>query len=257
MQANILLVDDNKEFIDSIKDVLEDEDYNVRTAFSGEEACSLAERESFDLILMDIKMPGMNGVESFLRMKEKNPDIRVILFTAYALEDLIRKAHENGITAVLKKPLDMDHLLDVIQKVQDESEGGYILIADDDRALCESLLDSLSGHGFRVATVSDGPSAVREAETHAYDIILLDLKMPELNGLEVYRRIKSIRPEVVTILITGYAEELEELVDQAIFESAYTVLPKPIDMNRLLQLLNRAAQDKKRGIMQKPPLERR
>lgn len=255
MQATILLVDDNEEFIDSIKDVLEDENCIVSTANSGEAACFLTERNSYDLVLMDIKMPGMNGVECFLRMKEKNPNIKVVLFTAYALEELIRQAHDNGITAVIKKPLDMDYLLGVIQKVKKKSDGGYILIADDDIALRENLLDILSQYGYRVAAVSDGPSAIREAETNAYDILLLDLKMPELNGLEVYRKIKAIRPSVITILMTGYAEELEDLVEQAMHENAYTILPKPIDMNRLLQLLNRASEDKKRGIIQKPSLE--
>jgi CheY-like chemotaxis protein len=111
MRGKILLVDDNEAFIDSVKGVLEDEGYRVSTVTSGKDALSLTERIPFDLLLMDIRMPGMDGVESFIKMKAQNPDVRVILFTAYALSDLIQKADEEGVRAVLKKPLDMREFL--------------------------------------------------------------------------------------------------------------------------------------------------
>ncbi len=113
-QYNILLVDDNIAFIDSIKDILEDGGYEVETAESGEAALKCIRNRSFSLVLMDVKMPGMNGVECFFHMKQMNPDVCVILFTAYALTELIQKAHDNGVLAVLKKPLEMEVLIDVV-----------------------------------------------------------------------------------------------------------------------------------------------
>ena len=77
-------------------------------------------------------MPGMNGVECFLKIKEHQPDVRVMLFTAYALNDLVRKARHNGVLAVLKKPLKIAQLLKMIEKALNSDESHCILVAEDD-----------------------------------------------------------------------------------------------------------------------------
>lgn len=256
MKTKILLVDDNGAFIDSVKDILEDEGHKVITALNGEDAVSMIRKDSFDIVLMDIKMPGMNGVESFIKMKEMNPDVKVILFTAYTLEDLIQQARGEGVWAVLKKPLDMEYLLSIIKESKKNDHGGYILIADDDKALCENLDETLSEQGYNVAVVCDGLEAIQEMENQTFDILLLDMKLPGLNGLEVYRRVKAKQPTVVTIIMTGYAEELRDLINQAVSENAYTYLTKPIDMNELITLLGKVSSDKKAGIIEKPSLEK-
>jgi CheY-like chemotaxis protein len=252
----ILLVDDNGAFIDSIKDVLEDEGYEVTTALSGEDAVSLIQKDSFDLVLMDIKMPGMNGVESFLRMKEMNPDVKVVLFTAYAFEELIQQALNEGALAVLKKPLDLVYLLSIIKEIKEQENGGYILIVDDDKALCDNLAETLFEDGYNVAVACNGHDAIQEIEHQTFDILLLDMKLPGLNGLEVYRRVKAKQPTVVTILMTGYAEELNDLINQAVSENAYTYLTKPLNINELLILLNKVSMDKRIGTIVKPSLEK-
>lgn len=248
MQGSILLVDDNKAFIDSVKDVLEDESYNVITAFNGEDACRLAKENRFDLVLMDIKMPGMNGVESFLEMKRENPDIKVVLVTAYALNGLIQQAHDNGVLAVLRKPLQMDHLLTILRQAREAQRGGWILIADDDRALCENLYDNLEEHGYRVAMALEADSAIAMAQHQFFDILLLDLKMPKLNGLQIYRRIRKMQPALVTILMTGYMEEMRETIGHAIIENAYTVLPKPVKMDNLLKILAQISETREKVL---------
>lgn len=255
MPGKILLVDDNDAYNDSIKDILEDEGYEVETADSGEKACIIAEHTRFDLVLMDIKMPGMNGVECFLRMKAHNPEVKVILFTAYALTELIKKAQANGVLAVLKKPLDIDKLDKILLDTLKGPEGGYILIADDDRALCENLYDALTECGYRVAMANNTDEVINETARQKFNVLILDLKMPKINGLEVYRRVKKLQPNLATIIITGYAEEMRDLVSQAINENVYTMLPKPINVKQLLQLLERITEDQKEGRIRKPVLE--
>ncbi|MFZ1983867.1 MAG: response regulator, partial [Desulfatitalea sp.] len=209
----------------------------------------------YALILMDIKMPGMNGVECFLKMKANNPRVRVILITAYALSDLIQTACENGVLAVLKKPLDMGTLMQTIATTRQETGCGCILVADEDRALCDNLYEILSAGGYRVALACDGHAAIDLAEKQPFDILLLDLKLPERDGLEVYRRIKAIQPQVMTILMTGYAGEMKKLIGQAISENAYTYLTKPLKMEQLLKLVAEVAQARKSGIIRKPAIE--
>jgi DNA-binding NtrC family response regulator len=238
-------VDDNAEFLDSTKDVLEDAGYMVMTAANGEEALSLAREQTFKAILMDIKMPGLNGVETFLKMKEQNPKVRVILFTAYSVNELIQRAFKEGVYDVLFKPLDMPRLLKLIKEIRERWKGkGCILIVDDDRSLCDNLHDTLDHAGYKVTTSFDGAQAVKKAKTNTFDILLLDMKMPGINGLEVYRKIKKSQPHLVTIIITGYAEEFSDLITQTINESAYVCVKKPIEIDKLLSLLEEVSADK-------------
>jgi two-component system response regulator HydG len=185
-------------------------------------------------------------------MKEHNPHIKVILVTAYSVEPLTRKACEEGVCDILSKPLHMDRLLQVIEDIRGEKKGGCILVADDDRSLCENLRDTLEQAGYKVATAFAGPDAVKRAEREPFDMLLLDMNLPGLNGLQVYREVKRSQPSLITILITGYAEEYSDDIKQTLQENAYTCVRKPIDMNKLLELLKTASAARSKGDFTKP-----
>ncbi|RJR47263.1 MAG: response regulator [Desulfobacteraceae bacterium] len=244
MKGRLLLVDDNADFLDSTKDVLEDAGYRIMTAQNGEEALSLFLDHAFDVVLMDIKMPGLNGVDTFLRMKEHDPKVKVILCTAYSVTDLVHKARREGVCDILSKPLNISRLLSLIEAIGKRNRGGYVLVVDDDKTMCDSLRDGLEQGGFKVATAFEGAEALRKVEKERFDILLLDMKMPGMNGLEVYRKIKKTQPLIVTILITGYWAEFSDLISQAISESAYACINKPMDMKRLLGLLEEVLAEK-------------
>jgi len=251
MKGRILLVDDNEDFLDSTRDVLEVEGYEVVTASSGEEALARTAAESFDLILMDIKMPGMNGVESFIEMKKHNPNIEVIMATAYSLQDLITKALQEGARAVLQKPLDLPKLFTTIRDIRGSGRGGFVLVADDDQSLCDSIRDNLEHEGYGVCTAYDASEVVRQAGARAFDVLLLDMKLPILNGLEVYRQVKALQPGIVAVLISGYAREMGDLINQTLEESAHTFLRKPINMQQLLGVLDEICSAKRSGTYKK------
>ena len=252
MKLRILLVDDNEDFLDSTRDILVDEGYDVVTATNGEDAVSLARSHEFNLVLMDIKMPGLNGVESFLKMKENNPDIRVILFTAYSLEELVLRAKDEGACSVLTKPLDMSQLLETIATVHAKGKGGCILLADDNRAFCDNLSDSLQAEGYSVVAACDGEEAKSKAKETTFDILLLDMKLPPQNGLEVYKHIKRMQPDLITIILTGYSKEMSDMIEQTLNENAYTFLTKPIQIPELLDLLKQVIDAREKGNLQKP-----
>ncbi|MEA3386205.1 MAG: response regulator [Thermodesulfobacteriota bacterium] len=237
MNGRILLVDDNEEFLDSTRDVLDDEGYDIVTAASGEDGIELASSQIFDVVLMDIKMPGMNGVESFIEMKRRNPKIKVIMVTAYSVEDLIRQALDDGVFAVLSKPVDMDRLFRTIEDTKRDGKGCLVLAVDDDKEICNNFVDILGDRGYEVTAAYDGEEAVTKAKTNIFDILLLDMNLPLLNGLEVYRSIKSIQPNMVAILVSGYAQEMDSLIMQTLNENAHTFLRKPVNMKQLLGLV--------------------
>ncbi len=124
-----------------------------------------------------------------------------------------------------------------IDEARKGERGGFILVADDDKKLCDNLVDTLGEAGYQVVVAHNGEEAVEMAEAHTFDVLLLDIKLPLLNGLEVYRCIKPIQPNIVTIVITGYAQEMADLIQEILDETAQTCLTKPLDMTQLLGLL--------------------
>ena len=249
-KLKVLVVDDNEEFCRNVVDILELKGYQTASAYDGLKALELVKQNGFDLVLMDVKMPLMDGVETFKKIKEIVPDISVIMITAFAVEDLIREALREGAFGYLKKPLDFDRLFELIDEAI--GDGALILVADDDRNLCANVKDILGDKGYRVSVAYDGESAVQKARENNFDIMLLDMKMPVLNGLETYLAIRDIRPDVVAIVITGYPTKMSSEIEQALKESAYTCLEKPIDMDNLVLLLEKIKEQKDTGTLKKP-----
>ena len=249
-KSRILVVDDNEQFCQNVSDILEMKGYKVMTASDGFKALEMIKRNGLDLVLMDIKMPVMDGVETFKKVKEMAPDIPVIMVTAFAVEDLITEALREGAYGSLKKPLDFDQLLRLIAKAT--GEGALILVADDDENLCANIKEVLSDKGYQVCVAYDGNTAVEKSRKKNFDVILLDLKLPMLNGLETYLSIRDFRPNVVAIIITGYPQEMSKLAEKAIEKNAYTCLEKPLNMEELISLLERIEGQKAKGTLKKP-----
>ena len=139
-KASILIVDDDEGMCETLSDIMEDRAYRPVVAFNGYEAVEKVREAPFDVILMDIKMPGMNGVETLKEIKKTRPDAVVVMMTAYAVEDLIKEALREGAYGVLYKPLDMDRMISLIEGVK---EGGFILVVDDDPHDCTIFKDVL------------------------------------------------------------------------------------------------------------------
>ncbi len=245
----ILVVDDNREFLQNVTDILELRDYEVAGAEDGPAALELAGRDQFDLVLLDVKMPVMDGLEVFRRLREIAPGTPVIMATAFAVEELIRDALREGAFGALNKPLDFDRLFELIE--QATGSGMMVLVVDDDEQLCANLADLISERGYRVDIANDGDRAVELAREESLDVMLIDLKLPPLNGLETYLAIRDFRPGMVAIIITGHLAEMSRLAQQATEESAYACLEKPLDMDRLIAILERIERQKQDGTINK------
>jgi len=249
-KTNILVVDDNEEFCQNVADILELEDYVITTAYDGFKAIELVKQNGFDLILMDVRMPVMDGIETFKKIKELVPLIPVIMVTAYAVGDLVREALREGAFGFLPKPLDFDKLLVLIG--QTEPNRALVLVVDDDQTICDTMRDFLSEKGYRVSVAYDGDTAVQMTWENNFDIMLIDMNLPPLNGLETYLSIRDIRPGAAVVIITGYSKEMGNLVQRALRENAYTCLEKPIDMDELSSLLEQIKEQRARGMLRKP-----
>jgi YesN/AraC family two-component response regulator len=109
--VSVLIVDDNPSMAGALADVLEAKNYTVYTASSGAAAIAVLREHPVHILLTDVVMPDMNGVELYLSTRSDHPGLVTIFMTAYAADDLIQQGMRAGIKTVLTKPIDMDFLL--------------------------------------------------------------------------------------------------------------------------------------------------
>ncbi len=109
-----MIVDDNRMMSKTLQDIFLVKGYEAEVAHSGSEALGKVERSLFNCVLSDIKMPDVNGVELYKAIKTHQPNLPVMLMTAYAADKLVKEGLEEGVIAVLTKPLDLNLLLDFL-----------------------------------------------------------------------------------------------------------------------------------------------
>lgn len=110
MEEKILIVDDQYGIRILLNEVLKKEGYTTFQAANGVKALEIVDEHSPDLVLLDMKIPGMDGIEILKRMRQKEPDIRVIIMTAYGELDMIQEARELGALTHFAKPFDIDDI---------------------------------------------------------------------------------------------------------------------------------------------------
>lgn len=235
MSLKVFIIDDDRDHAESIADVLTMRGFACELAFSGEAGLKRFRETDFDIVFMDVKLPGMNGVETFMQFRKLKPDVKVMMMTGFSLEQLVAQAVENGALGVLRKPFEIGDLLGVLEQVKPR---GMVLIADDDPEFAQSLEPILSRHGYRVETVSSGEEALAKAGNPEVNCLILDLKMPVLSGLEVYLRLKEGGRAVPTIFITGFPGERNLALARLDQPLQQDVLMKPFDPDRLLAALD-------------------
>lgn len=228
----ILVVDDNPSMRLTLEGIIEDEGYEVVGAGDGFEAIEIARATSFDLIFMDIKMPGLNGVEAYREIKKANPRSVVVMMTGFSVEELVSEALTAGAYTVLYKPFSGEQIVAILADVLHSI---CVLVVDDLAAHRETLSAVLEDSGYQVTEAQDGKAAIAEVLNRRYNIILMDVVMPNMDGFTTFKEISRVDPQVKVIFVTGYA--LDESARQALQEGAYSVLTKPVDPDDLLTLV--------------------
>ena len=232
-KMRVFVVDDDRDFGDSLAEAIRLDGHTVDVAYSGEEAIEKFRQCRYDVTLMDVRLPGMNGVESFLKIRALQPDAQVYMMTAYSVEQLLDEAIAHGARGVLMKPLDVPHVLHLIRTAEPEG----ILVADDDPDFVESIEELLKTNGYSVFTAHDGRAALNRVLDNGIDVLILDLCMPLMSGLEVYIELKRLGRCLPTIIVTAYAAQQTAAIDKLQTMRVTGILTKPFDPAELLRTL--------------------
>jgi CheY-like chemotaxis protein len=235
-QPSILVVDDDVDTCRNLSDILIDLGYHVETAHDGVAALELVRGRHFDVALLDLKMPGMNGLELYRAIRRHRADTVALIVTAYAGGNTTEEALAAGAWRVLPKPVDFPRLLGLVDQALGQP---LVMVIDDDPDLCATLWDLLRDRGYRVAVAHDEPTAARQLGDAAFRVVLIDMKLPAGDGASVFRLVREANPQARTVVITGHRGELERAVEQVVREGADAVCYKPFDIDRLLETLQR------------------
>jgi len=227
-RPQILIVDDNVDLAENLREILEDEGLGVLVADSGAAALETLASDPVDVVLSDVRMPGMNGVEVLRHIKSRWPALPVVIMTAFATDGLLAEAEAEGALAVLGKPLDLARLTRYVARIT-AAEAPVLLVEDDD-ALRPDLVASLQDiAGVVPHPARDLATARRLAESVAFRVAIVDIRLPDGDGAKLGALLRE-RFGMRVIYITGYLSEIQDL--DAI--GGVTLLEKPFMPAELL-----------------------
>lgn len=236
MKPRALVVDDDRTMVKTLADLLRLRGWEVATAYSGDTAVEVASSGYFDVVLMDIKMPGMDGVNAFKAMKAAQPHIRVVLMTAHAGQDRIVEAEREGAVRVLPKPVHVESLLSLMAASVGESHP--VLLIDHDAAFLKTMSEVLQLRGFDVAIAHDLEHAKRLMLERRPLAVLLHVHMGAAAVRDAVAAVRAVSPSVALILYSGQPGAAEEIEQTLPTEWVHAYLQKPFAVEQVTGVLD-------------------
>jgi DNA-binding NtrC family response regulator len=232
-KLKVLLVDDEKEFVESLSERLELRNLEADIAYDGEQALEAIKEGKHDVMVLDLRMPGIDGIEVLRRVKKTNPDIQVVVLTGHGTDKDEEQAKKLGAFAYMKKPIEIDHLIGALKQ-----EKMKVLLVDDEKEFVESLSERLELRNLEADIAYDGEQALKAIKKGKHNVMVLDLRMPGIDGIEVLRRVKKSNPDIQVVVLTGHGTDKDE--EQAKKLGAFAYMKKPADIDQLVGTLQKA-----------------
>jgi DNA-binding response OmpR family regulator len=206
-------------------------------------------------VVLDLLMPRLGGLDALKRIHAFDPRILVVAVTGQPDPELRSRALAVGATALLTKPVGLVELAAILEGptrpvVDERSErasvqaapaapvAGRVLVVDDDPEIHALLEEFLARHGYATRSVLDGAAAVRAVLDDAPDVVLLDITMPRLGGLEALAALRAIAPAVQVIMLSGQTDV--ELAKRTLSFGAFDYVTKPVDFAHLAESVGAA-----------------
>ena len=297
-KIKLLLVDDERDYARTMAERLAMRDVGSRVAFSGEEALRMVEDDAPDVMVLDLRMPGIDGMGVLERVRKEYPHVQVIILTGHGSEREEREARRLGAFDYLEKPADTHELLKTIRaawkkalELFKESHEGFsrsmeaaalaeagapelarermrrtekepggqviagadergveeglkVLFVDDEEDFVRTMAERMEMRNLGSEVALSGQEALDMLQEDVPDVMVLDLRMPGLDGLEVLRRVKTTHPQVEVVIMTGHGSDQDE--EEARRLGAFDYLRKPVEFGQLMETIRSAGKTSRR-----------
>lgn len=247
-QQRVLIADDESSMRLTLSDILTDNGFYVATASSGESAIEKCSAEHFDVVLMDMRMPGAGGLEAFRELRKRHPKLRVVLMSAYGEEELKHEVLAAGAVAFLDKPLNLNQ---VIRLLANEFELATIAITGDEQ-LSESLQDFLQPGCKPIRVVAKADDAVELVRQLDFDVAFIDVDQLESDGLDCYLALRGASANITAVMLSSSDTQAMDVAQEAVRRTAYTILKKPLQASSLKDLMAQLHAQRISGSVRKP-----
>ncbi|MBF0489566.1 MAG: response regulator [Candidatus Omnitrophica bacterium] len=244
-EYKVLVIEDDESAKNFLGRVIKKEGFSVLTAENGRVGVEIFEKEHPEIVISDLKMPEMSGMEVLKAIKRISPLTQVILMTAFGEVDTTIEALREGALDYIRKPIDLDILSLSLGRAKEKIAADKkltfipkVLVMEDDVTAQELLVKLLEKDGKHVVSAIDGEKALNIFKQEKIDIVLTDIKMPIIDGLTALHEMRKISDDFEAIIMTGYGDEASAI--KAMHEGAMNYLKKPIDFENLLIFIQKA-----------------
>jgi DNA-binding NtrC family response regulator len=232
----ILVVDDDRSMVQTLCDILEVRGWETLRAYDGLDAVRMVEKEDVHVVLMDVKMPNLNGVEALPRMKKHRPGVRIVLMTAYAAPELLAQAEREGVLQIMRKPADLPVLFGLLESAANRRRA--VLVVDDDPSYLRTMSEVLTRHGYPTMQARNLPEALSRLGHEPPGVVLLDLKLDGVIMTDHLLAFHELTPSALLVLHSGYVEELRDAVAHAPAGLVSASFAKPMPVDELMAFLD-------------------
>ena len=259
----ILAVDDDPGFAEFLRAFLVENSFRFLWVDNADDGWDYILKFKPDVLILDYAIPHKasaklkNGFDIVLRIYD-TPELKdtpIIILTGHPqkVNELLKLSFINFKPSVVEKPIEPEHLLKILKQFVKEKTEIDILLADDDPNI-EIFLRKILPHNFKIDYAKNGKEAIERIKSKNYDILLLDLMMPELNGYDVIRelRIKKLAPELPILVITNYPEPTTQEEKELLSKSMGIIVVDKSELNsqpeKLISLINKSIKTNQRFV---------
>jgi two-component system, response regulator PdtaR len=213
-----LIVDDNRAFAENLAEILHDDGAEATVVPGGEQALEAARATRFDALVTDMRMPLMSGARLVHEIRASDHGLPAIVVTAYTGENDLVAAREEGLLAILPKPVPIPRLLELLRKARRD---GVVALVDDDPALADNLAEALRDRGFSAVTARSVAEAGRLGGVKPF-AALVDLRVKGGPDGEALRMLLRANPGLPVLAMTAFQDARTNVASLRVFEKPFS-----------------------------------
>ena len=241
----ILVIDDDAQIRGLLHRILSKAGYRPATAPGGLSALEMLKKDRPDLVILDSKMPGMDGLQTLKKIREFDKELPVIMLTGYATGQMQISALKLGVNDFLMKGTSSDRFLKTIEDVLERQRVlaarkkppgkvlGRVMVVDDEESVRKLIKRALAEHNYEVRLASSGEEALEILKSGEWlpEVIVLDINMEGMDGLVALKEIRSLKKNINVIMMTGSGDSSYRR--QALELGAVDCFKKPVNLEEL------------------------